>query len=92
MTNKNVERISKALGDPNRLAILQEIKRNKTCLYCSQINELVNLAQPSISHHLKQLVDAELIIPTKEGRNLKYSLNKEIIEEYITYLKTLKAG
>ena len=91
MTNKTFERISKALGDPNRLAILQEIKRRKTCLFCSEINELVNLAQPSISHHLKQLVDAELIIPTKEGRNLKYALNKEVIEDYITWLKTLKS-
>jgi len=90
MNNKTFERISKALGDPTRVAILQEIKRSKNCLYCTNIHELVNLAQPSISHHLKQLSDAELIIPEKEGRNLKYGLNKEVIEDYIMYLKNLK--
>lgn len=91
ISNKTFERISKALGDPNRVAILQEIKRNKNCLFCSEIHELVNLAQPSISHHLKQLADAELIIPEKEGRNLKYALNKPVIDDYIDFLRRLNS-
>ena len=62
MNQKKAEKVSKALADPNRLQILKEIKRQKQeCLYCVDINDTLNLAQPSIAHHLKLLVDTEII-------------------------------
>lgn len=90
MDNKKIERISKALADPNRLMILKTLRKNQNCLYCSEVHDIVDLAQPSISHHLKQLTDAELIIATKEGRNMKYTMNNKMIEQYIGFLQTLK--
>ncbi len=50
---KSVEKISKALGDKNRLNILQHITKNGGCAQCSEIHDIINLAQPSISHHVK---------------------------------------
>ena len=91
MNPKKAEKISKALADPNRLQILKEIKKQKEeCLYCVDINETINLAQPSIAHHLKLLVDTEIILSEKEGRNVKYRLNNRVIDEYIAFLETLK--
>ena len=90
MDSRKIEKISKALGDPSRIAILQELKKKKDCLYCTEVHEILDLAQPSVSHHLKQLVDADILIPEKEGRNLKYALNDAIIDEYISWLKALK--
>lgn len=90
MDSRKIEKISKALGDPSRIAILEELKRKKNCLYCTEVHEILDLAQPSISHHLKQLVDADILIPEKEGRNLKYALNEEMIDEYISWLEALK--
>jgi len=90
MDVKKIERISRALSDTNRIAILQEFKKKKNCLYCAEVNELLDLTQPSVSHHLKQLVDAELLVPTKEGRNLKYVLNQQVLNEYIDCLNDLK--
>ena len=91
MDLKKVERISKALSDPNRILILKEISKKKDCLYCTEISDVVCLAQPSISHHVKQLMDADLIIPVKEGRAMKYSLNKTVLDEYSDFLKSLQA-
>jgi ArsR family transcriptional regulator len=54
------------------------------------VNDLLDLTQPSVSHHLKQLVDAELLLPQKEGRNLKYVLNQQVLDDYITCLNDLK--
>lgn len=51
---------------------------------------MLDLTQPSVSHHLKQLVDADLLIPEKEGRNLKYSLNQKVLDDYIASLNNLK--
>ena len=91
MDSKKIERISKALSDPNRIAILQKFRKKKDCLYCSEIHDMLDLAQPSISHHLKQLVDADLLIPEKEGRNLKYLLNDAVLDDYIAFLNALKS-
>jgi ArsR family transcriptional regulator len=91
MDAKQFEKISKALADPNRLMILKEIKKKKqNCLYCIDIYSKTNLAQPSISHHLKQLTDANLISSEKEGRTVKYSLNSEVFEEFITFLRSFQ--
>ncbi|AFD06119.1 ArsR/SmtB family transcription factor [Solitalea canadensis] len=90
MDIKRVERISKALSDPSRIKILQSVSKKKTCLYCTEIGDIIDLAQPSISHHLKQLVDADLIISEKEGRSVKYRLNNEVIDDYTKFLTDLK--
>lgn len=90
MDNKKIEKISRALSDASRIAILQEFKKRKDCLYCAEVQDLLDLTQPSISHHLKQLVDADLLLPEKEGRNLKYVLNEKILDEYIASLNNLK--
>lgn len=89
MDTKVVERIAKALSDRNRLLILQKIAKQK-CLGCTQVHEVVSLAQPSVSHHVKVLVDAGLIDSTKDGRNLNLYLNKERIQELIDFLSQLK--
>jgi ArsR family transcriptional regulator len=90
MNSKKAEKISKALADPNRLLILKEIKKQRDCMYCVDLNNIVDLAQPSIAHHLKQLTDTELILSEKEGRNVKYSLNNQVLDEYIAFLESLK--
>jgi ArsR family transcriptional regulator len=90
MELKKVEKISKALADPNRLQILKSLHKKQSCMYCSDINEIIDLAQPSVSHHLKQLTDAELIIAEKEGRNMKYSMNNKMIDQYVHFLVALK--
>ncbi len=92
MDAKRFEKISKALADPNRLMILKEIRKKKqNCLYCVDLYDKTTLAQPSVSHHIKLLADAELITAEKEGRNMKYTLNNAVLDEYITYLEFLKA-
>lgn len=89
MNLKKVEKISKALGDESRLKILKAIQSNKDKLECSTIMKFLNLSQPSISHHVKKLVEAELIQSQKEGRFHFYSLNQKVLDEYLEKLKKL---
>jgi ArsR family transcriptional regulator, arsenate/arsenite/antimonite-responsive transcriptional repressor len=92
MNAKKAEKIAKALSDPNRLMIIREIKKQRDCLYCVDIGDVIDLAQPSISHHLKILTDTEIVLAEKEGRNIKYKLNNQVLDEYIDFLKSLKIG
>ena len=82
LTLKQVEKISKALGDTNRLKILQHISKKGGCGQCSEIQDLIDLTQPSISHHIKILMEAGLIEQEKEGRNHKYTLNDQLLKDY----------
>lgn len=91
MNLKEAKKISKALADDTRLQILQEIKNKTNCLQCTEIYEVINLSQPSISHHVKQLMDVDLITQEKEGRKVKYRLNRKVLDQYITFLNQLKA-
>ncbi|MCF0054880.1 helix-turn-helix transcriptional regulator [Dyadobacter sp. CY356] len=90
MDLKKIERISKALGDPYRLKIMEAINKEQTWLPCSAIVEMFNLAQSTVSHHLKQLSDADLLITEKEGRNTKYIVNKDVFSSYINFLNSFK--
>jgi ArsR family transcriptional regulator len=87
---KQIEKISKALGDGNRLKILHFISREGGWGDCCNLPEVVDLAQPSISHHVKILVEAGLIEQVKEGRNCKYTLNGALLDSYIGRLNDLK--
>jgi ArsR family transcriptional regulator len=91
MDTKVVERLAKALSDRNRLLILQKIAQ-QPCMGCNQVNEVVSLAQPSVSHHMKVLVDAGLVDSDKIGRNVNFYLNKEKIQDMINFLEKLKGG
>jgi ArsR family transcriptional regulator len=88
---KQIEKISKALGDAHRLRILQYISKKGGCGQCSEITDVIELTQPSVSHHIKILTEAGLIEPEKEGRNVKFTLNERLLDEYTSMLEHLKA-
>lgn len=88
LTAKDIERISKALADPTRLTMLQAVRKSG-CMQCADIREMIDLAQPSISHHLKQLTDSGLLITTKEGRNVRYSIDHAVLGAYTEFLSGL---
>jgi ArsR family transcriptional regulator, arsenate/arsenite/antimonite-responsive transcriptional repressor len=86
---KKIEKISKALGDPYRLQIIELVKKyGTTCMQCSDIVDALTLSQPAISHHIKLLVEADLLLSEKEGRNVRYSINKDVFADYAQYLNT----
>ena len=53
----------------------------------SQLLEMVNCNQSTLSHHMKILTDSGLVIARKEWKWVHYSINKEKVELLIDYLK-----
>ena len=85
---KDVEKISKALGDPYRLKIMDAVSKRNDWLPCCAVQDMFDLAQSTISHHIKQLVDAGLLIAEKDGRQARYEVNKDVMAQYINYLNS----
>jgi ArsR family transcriptional regulator len=90
LTLKQIEKVSKALGDMSRLKILHYLSDQGGCGDCSSLQDVIDLAQPSISHHVKILLEAELINGEKEGRNYRYTLNFAVMNDYIDSLRMLE--
>lgn len=64
--------VMKALSDPSRVAIVMMLQQREMCA-CEFIPRL-GLTQPTVSRHLKVLVDAGLILGRKEGVWVHYRL------------------
>ncbi|WP_427018267.1 ArsR/SmtB family transcription factor [Pseudarthrobacter sp. P1] len=67
--------VFKALADPNRLRLLSIVKAEPSGAACvCDLTEPLDLGQPTVSHHLKILVDAGLLSREKRGTWAYYSL------------------
>ncbi|MFW6599485.1 ArsR/SmtB family transcription factor [Propionibacteriaceae bacterium Y2011] len=65
----------RALADPVRLRLLSTIVRTADAEACvCDLTEVVRLSQPTVSHHLKVLMDAGLVTRSKRGVWAWYSL------------------
>jgi ArsR family transcriptional regulator len=69
-----------AIAEPNRLAILEFLKKGEKC--ACEIHPKLKLPQNLSSHHLKVLKDAGLINSKREGIKIIYYRNEKIINEY----------
>lgn len=66
---ERLARIFKALGDPTRVRLVSLIAAHEAGEACvCDLTNPVGLAQPTVSHHLKQLVEAGLITREQRGR------------------------
>lgn len=65
-------RVAKAVSDPGRVKILKMLEQREMC--ACEIVAALELAQPTVSKHLKQLVDADLIRARKDGAWMHYRL------------------
>ncbi len=85
-----VASVFKALADPNRLRLLSIVKSSEGGEACvCDLTEPLNLGQPTVSHHLKILVDAGLLHREKRGTWAYYSLVPGSIERTTGLLESL---
>lgn len=80
MDDRELVRALKALGEPKRFRMVQEIATAGE-LSCGQVAERFPLAQPTISHHLKILIDAGLLIMRQDAKHHFISVNRPLLEE-----------
>lgn len=77
----------KALADPTRLRLLSRIAAqgcDAVCA-CDLLDEL-GISQPTVSHHLKKLVDAGLLTREQRGRWAHYTVVREAFADLSGFL------
>jgi ArsR family transcriptional regulator len=83
----NQAQLFKALGDPNRLQILQMLCNGELC--ACKILEKFDITQPTLSHHMKILCDAGIVNRRKEGKWMLYSVRPGGCVKIIALLKNI---
>lgn len=81
----------KLLGDKTRLTMLALLKERALCVY--EIVDLLETSQPNASQHLRKLKDAGLVMETRKGQWIYYSLsvdNKPSIQAALSHIPSLK--
>jgi len=88
LENKEMATLFKALSHPARVAIIDYLLSVDTCICGDIVNELP-LAQPTISQHLKELKNANIIKGTIEGTAICYCINPETIQRIENYFSSI---
>lgn len=72
-------RLFRALGDGARLAILRHLRERGEVCACDFV-ACCGLSQPTVSHHLKVLREAGLVVAERQGQRISYRLNQAMLE------------
>lgn len=70
----------RAIADPNRLKILCILQGGSRCV--CEIVPAIGISDKLVSHHLKQLKDIGLLTEKREGKFIRYSLDRKAIKNY----------
>lgn len=88
MDTEKAAQAFKALGDDNRLRIIELIASQGEMCACRILDEL-DIAQPTLSHHMKLLKDAGLVKTRKQGRWMHYSMDRSMLESIEGFLRAI---
>ena len=98
MKTAKLAKILKALSHQKRLELYLEVARHSErdfearrneCFVCD-IMESLNIGAPTVSHHLKELSNADLITTERRGKFLVARAKKETLDEVRKVLDILK--
>lgn len=75
INDRKTASIFKAFCDENRIQILRILCSGEQCA-CKLLEEM-KVTQPTLSHHMKILMDSGVVIGRKEGKWMHYSISKD---------------
>ncbi len=90
MNDIDIALICKALGDSNRLKIIQILSNGEKC-GCDLLLTF-NITQPTLSHHMKILSECNLINIRKDGKWSNYSINCDTLTSFKNYFGNLSCS
>jgi ArsR family transcriptional regulator, arsenate/arsenite/antimonite-responsive transcriptional repressor len=71
----------KALGDPARVRAMNLLATSEEPVCICNLVEPLGLSQPTVSHHMKKLLDAGLVEREQRGKWAYFSLRRDAVEK-----------
>jgi ArsR family transcriptional regulator, arsenate/arsenite/antimonite-responsive transcriptional repressor len=77
---------ARTLADPIRVEIVDLLRQAQGEVCQCELQPLFAISQPTLSHHLKKLADADLIEVQRRGKWTYYSINRDALEVLRSWL------
>ena len=84
MNEIDIALLCKALGDANRLKIMQMLSDGEKC--ACKLLDAFEITQPTLSHHMKILCECGLVMARKEGKWSHYSICCQTLSEFKAFI------
>src|ERR1700688_974676 len=84
---ERIARIAKALGDPVRPPLVDVLRQHAGKVCVCELVPLFDLAQPTVSHHLKVLREAGIVDSEREGLWAYYYVIPDALKELSAWLR-----
>ena len=81
-----VAEAAKTFADPVRVQIVDVLREAGGPVCQCELHPLFEISQPTLSHHLKKLADADVIEVERRGKWAYYSLNDQALEVLRSWL------
>ncbi len=78
--------IARALGDPIRLQLVDVLRKHAGKVCVCELVPLFDIAQPTLSHHLKKLRDAGIVDSERQGLWAYYYVTPGVLKELAAWL------
>ena len=87
MDEQSLALVFKAVGDRSRVNILRQLSEGEKC--ANDLLAALSVGQPTLSHHMQILCISGLVTSRKEGKWVRYALNKAALDVMKDFLEGL---
>jgi ArsR family transcriptional regulator, arsenate/arsenite/antimonite-responsive transcriptional repressor len=77
---------ARALADPIRVEVLDLLRQADGEVCQCELQPLFDVSQPTLSHHLRKLIEADLVSVDRRGKWAYYALSDNALEVFRSWL------